>query len=423
MTNTPPSHTVDHVFLVNMFEVLERTQNITPKPDRAELIKLLQPLRDQLVNLAGSPEELQAASTQMRHHLEQFAATSLGSPEAQQIIQLTDPNAAARILAGSSQRMGGTSTFDELLELPRGRGVLAGDVADRIGPGLRRACGVTAADDPATVRRKVANRLAELCERLPVDLRISVLAALALHPMANHQFMQDRMMWAALQINRDHPRAAVRRMKVGFRILAEQFDGLVDDIRLRQGWHTSSLRALLRMDVDPPQLIEDRVIVAADDLTEIEIRLSAPGGSQPEATILYGGEITHAERVTRSHTKFTVRLPTPLRAGEKHQYGVRFTAFPRAIMPPFYVLTPLQPCEHCTVRVQFGKDIPTRIWRLDGIPPRAIDDFEPPDRLLTPNGLGEVALEFAQLHQGLSYGIRWATERKPAVHQAIAESH
>jgi hypothetical protein len=307
------------------------------------------------------------------------------------------------------------STFDELQEIPRGRGMQAGDVADRIGPGLRRACGVTAADAPATVRRKVGTRLAELCERLPFDLRISVLAALALHPQANHQFMQDRMSWAAHQINRDHPRAAIRRMKIGFRILAEQLDELVQNPQLSQGWHVCSLRALLRMDVEPPQLVEDRVIVAsADDLSEIELRLSAPATGQAAdspiaASVLYGGEIIDTERITPSHRKFSVRLPKPLLAGEKHEYGVRFSAFPRALMPPFYVMTPLQPCERFTVRVRFGTDVPPRIWRLDGIPPRAIDDFEPADGMLRPDRLGEVSLEFSRLHQGLSYGMRWSS--------------
>jgi hypothetical protein len=309
------------------------------------------------------------------------------------------------------------STYDELLEIPRGRGMRAGDVADRIGPGLRTACGVTAADSPATVRRKVANRLIELCERLPPDLRISVRAALALHPEADHQFMQDRMGWAARQINRDHPRAAVRRMKTAFRILAEQLDELVDDPRNQDGWHTVSLRALLRMDIDPPQLVEDRVIVAtADQLEEIEIRFSAPAAGQPtdhpiNVAVLYGGEITHTEHVTSSHHKFAVRLPTRLGASQKHEYGVRFSAYPRSLMPPYYVLTPLQPCERFTVRVRFGTDVPRRIWRVDGIPPRAIDDYEPAEGLLTADRIGEVSLEFSRLHQGLSYGMRWSTDR------------
>jgi hypothetical protein len=307
------------------------------------------------------------------------------------------------------------STFDELQEIPRGRGMQAGDVAHRIGPGLRTACGVTAADSSAVVRRKVANRLVALCDRLPADLRISVLAALALHPMANHQFMQERMSWAAHQINRDHPRAAVRRMKVGFRILAEQLDEFADDPALRQGWHVCSLHALLHMDVDPPELVEERAIVSsADNLAEIELRLSAPASvpaadSPIEATVLYGGEITRTERVTSSHRKFAVRLPTPMRAGERHEYGVRFSAYSRALMPPFYVMTPLQPCERFTVRVRFGDDVPRRIWRLDGIPPRAIDDFEPDDALLSADRLGEVSLEFSGLHQGLSYGMRWSS--------------
>lgn len=290
--------------------------------------------------------------------------------------------------------------------------MLANDVAERIGPGLRVACGVTPDDSPALVRRKVGERLTELCGRLPTDLRISVLAALALHPEADHQFMQDRMGWAAQQINRDHPRAAVRRMKIGFGIIAEQLDDLVDDPSINQGWHTGSLRALLRMDVDPPQLLEERTIVAtADGLEEIEARLSAPGRSTDNpitATVLYGGEITDSERVAPSHRKFALRLPAPLRAGWQHEYGVRFTAHPRAVMPPYYVLTPLQPCAKFSVRVRFGTDVPARIWRVDGIPPRAFDDYAPEDGLVTADRFGEVALEFSRLHQGLSYGVRWS---------------
>lgn len=313
------------------------------------------------------------------------------------------------------------STYDELLEIHRGRGMLADDIAGRVGDRLRTACGVTRADSPAVVRRKVGGRLTELCSRLPGDVRIAVLAALALHGEADQQFVQERMSWAARQINRDHPRAAVRRMKVGFRILAEQLDDLVDDPTMNQGWHTGSLRALLRMDVDPPELVEERVIVASsDNLAEIEIRFSAPAsgaasGNSIEATMLYGGEIVRVEQVARSHSKFVVRLPEPLRASDRHEYGVRCSAFPRALMRPYYVLTPLQPCAAFTLRVRFGADTtPKKIWRVDGVPRGALDDFEPNTELLTPDRLGEITLEFSRMHQGLSYGVRWSDLPEPS---------
>lgn len=310
------------------------------------------------------------------------------------------------------------STYDELLDIHRGRGLLADDVAPRVGDRLRTACGVTLTDSPAVVRRKVMTRLLDLSERLPGDVRISVRAALALDREADHQFVQDRMSWAAAKINRDHPRAAVRRMKVGFRILAEQLDEQLDNPAVHQGWHTGSLRARLRMDVDPPELVEERVIVATTDhLAEIETRFSAPGNGSGDgggtdspitAAVLYGGEIVREERVGRSHRKFVVRLPEPLRAGDRHEFGLRLSAFPRALMRPYYVLTPLQPCAEFTLRVRFGKAaLPKSIWRVDGIPPRALDDFEPTDHRLTADRLGEIAIEFSQLQQGLSYGIQW----------------
>ena len=72
----------------------------------------------------------------------------------------------------------------ELNELRRGRGLDAADLHQRIGPGLREACEITAADQPAAARQKLVLRLTELCGRLPADLRLAALAALGLHEEA-----------------------------------------------------------------------------------------------------------------------------------------------------------------------------------------------------------------------------------------------
>jgi hypothetical protein len=74
------------------------------------------------------------------------------------------------------------------------------------------------------------------------------------------------------------------------------------------------------------------------------------------------------------------------------------------------------------VRVRFGDRVPRRVWRIDGIPPRAIDDFDPRDQLLTPDRLGEVAAAFSGLRQGLSYGIRWSVDGDDDVRPGT-ESH
>ena len=201
-------------------------------------------------------------------------------------------------------------------------------------------------------------------------------------------------------------------MKVGFRILAEQLDDLVTDPRTNEGWHTVSLRSILRMDVDPPELVEDRVVTATtDQLEELEMRFSAPGAATNPitATIVYGGEIVREQRVATSHGRFVVRLPRPLRTGEHHEYGVRFSALTRTEMRPYYVLTPLQPCARFAVRVRFDLNAPpAKIWKVDGVPPRALDDFVPLADLLDVDRLGEVALAFSHLQQGLSYGVQWS---------------
>jgi hypothetical protein len=316
----------------------------------------------------------------------------------------------------------------ELQRLIRGRGLRAGNAHHRVGPALTTLANVAQSDSSVQVNRKLIQVLTEAASRLPDDLQVAALTALGLHGPAETQYLQDRLSWLA-ETTEMSERTTRRRATTALRLLSEQLDELVKDARPQQGWHVSSLRVLLRMDVDPLQLVEDRVIVAsADNLSEIEIRLSAPASrhqidTPAAATILYGGEITRTEHITSSHHKYTVRLPTPLRAGEKHEYGTRFTGFPRALTPPFCVMTPLRPCERFTVRVRFGANIPSRIWRLDGIPPRAIEDFEPADALLTADRLGEVSLEFSRLHQGLSYGVRWETTGEPTGPRAAAESH
>lgn len=80
-------------------------------------------------------------------------------------------------------------------------------------------------------------------------------------------------------------------------------------------------------------------------------------------------------------------------------------------MRPYYVLNPLRRCEHFTVRVRFGRERkPESIWRLNGVPPRVVDDFSPNDDPLFIDRLGEVSLEFHNMQQGLSYGLQWTTE-------------
>jgi hypothetical protein len=266
-------------------------------------------------------------------------------------------------------------TVHELNELRRGRGCNAADLVARIGPRLRRACAIEDTDSPAVVRRKVILRLAAVCELLPPDLKTAASVALALHEEGRGEFLDRRIAWLADHFDRD-PRTARRRVDTAFRLLGERLDdeaGVADfDLDSPNGWYVESLRAVLRMDLDPAELIEDRRIVATvDDLKEITVSMRAPKGvtldddNLVEAEMLTGGEIVEAHHVDTGHTRFTVRLPEALRLGQRHDYGIRFTSYPRSWTHPYDLLAPLQRCEHFAVRVRFGDDSqPDLVWQL-----------------------------------------------------------
>jgi hypothetical protein len=270
----------------------------------------------------------------------------------------------------------GTETVRELNDLRRGRGLNTADLGARVGPHLRRACAVGDGDAPALVRRKVVLRLTALCERLPDDLRVAASVALNLHGEAAGEFLDRRIAWLADHFDRD-PRTARRRVDTAFRLLGERLDDdrpEADDLGLGspEGWYVESLRAVLRLDLEPAELVEQRRIVATvDDLKEVTVSLRTPRTGMPadhdliEAEMLTGGEIVEQERLDVGHSRFVIRLPEALRLGQRHEYGVRFTSYPRSWTQPCDLLAPLHRCEHFGVRVHFGETQPDLVWQLE----------------------------------------------------------
>ncbi|WP_233223497.1 hypothetical protein [Amycolatopsis sp. CA-128772] len=304
----------------------------------------------------------------------------------------------------------------ELNELRRGRGLDAADLHQRIGPCLRAACAITEADQPAAARHKLVLRLTELCGRLPADLRLAALAALGLHEEAAGEFLDRRISWLATVLDRD-PRTARRRIDLAFRRLDELLGAPAPrgDRHPLAGWYVESMKAIVRLDRDPPDLREERRIVAeTDELDELILPFSVPAEPGSDAVpgitadALFGGEVVETRPVSASHAQFVLRLPSPLRLGQRHEYGIRFTPR-RAELRPYYVMTPLRRCEELSVRVRFDRAAPpSRVWRLNGVPGRVVDDGVDSGDALAVNRVGEVGLEFHDLHQGLSYGLQWS---------------
>jgi hypothetical protein len=264
-------------------------------------------------------------------------------------------------------------TVHELNDLRRGRGVNAANLGTRLGPRLRVACAVDDTDSPAQIRRKVVSRLLNLCGQLPEDLQLAATVALALHHEGCGEFLDRRISYLAERFDRD-PRTARRRVDTAFKLLGERIDdeGPRDgDPESAAGWYVESLRAILRMDLEPAQLIEERRIVATvDGLSDIAVSLRAPkGASEPgeliAATMTYGGEIVAVRHVDPGHTRFHIRLSETLHLGQRHDYGIQFTSYPRSWTQPYDLVAPLDRCEHFAVRVRFGGERqPDLVWQL-----------------------------------------------------------
>ncbi|PWW53671.1 hypothetical protein [Actinokineospora spheciospongiae] len=310
-----------------------------------------------------------------------------------------------------------STAVKELQELRKGRGLATDDLRGRVGPRLRRLCGITDADPAFTVRRAVILKLTELCEELDEDRKLAARVALNLHPSAHGSTLEDRVAWLAASLGRD-PKTAIRRVDSAFRMLAELIDEMTRDGAspfAPSGWYNHTIRTTLFVDRDVPVIREERRIIATvDGVRDIDFYFSAPrpadynGPHRIEAAVLYGGELVAEDRAATEYAKFTVRLPHTLNLGDPHDYSVEASSYPREYMSPYYEMAPLLPVAHFYLRVKFDPaNPPQTVWRVDGVPRFASADSATPREQLDPDRLGEIATEFHGLKPNLSYGVHW----------------
>jgi hypothetical protein len=274
----------------------------------------------------------------------------------------------------------------DLKALRKGRGLYVNNVGERVGHTLRDLCGVTEQDGPGEIRVRVAQRLEHLAVDLPDDLRIAVLAAFGMIPAARHPLYQERVTWIAERIGRD-PRTARRRIDDAIHQLAQL---AFTPLRLRgaaepaAGWHTATTRVFVTLEGSITEALEHHRIVAAhDNLREIEL---ATVFGQP--AVLSGGTLRGGMLV----------LPTPLPAGETHDFWMRSR---NPVRPRQFTYVPRRRCDYLELRVHFDCDsLPHGVSRLQGRPPR--------DRgRVSLNRAGEVSLLFRDAVRGMAYGARW----------------
>ncbi|MDT3438254.1 MULTISPECIES: hypothetical protein [unclassified Pseudofrankia] len=324
----------------------------------------------------------------------------------------------------------------ELRSLARGRGLRSANLDARTGPLLRRYAALGDLSG-GPLRSRMVSWLGEWLGALPEDLRLVAGVSLGVDPRAGHRLLTERLSWLAVEFERD-PRTLRRRGQEAFRLLAEMIiagggqngGGQVrggQEARRREaaaapdpaggtaGWYVERVWALMRLDAPTPELLESRRIVAVEDgLREVALSMSLP--RPPDAPpsprdlgvdVMFGGRIVRVDR--RGDTLFSpvLRLPHPLGAEERHEFGCVWRVPPGQPMVPHYAMNPTIRCDALDLRVRFPEGAEPKVHRLDGLPLRAVEDLAIDLPVVPLDGAGEVSARFGHLGLGLSYGLRW----------------
>jgi len=181
-------------------------------------------------------------------------------------------------------------------------------------------------------------------------------------------------------------------------------------------WYVESFTALLRLDADPIEAVEQRAIVASvDGLSELSTSISVPRHPddtgqrhQLEAELLHGGSLELREQPYESFFRNVIVLPEPLHTGERHEYALRLRIPRGQPMAAHYVHVPFHRTDYFELRIRFNpRSLPQAIWKLSGAPTAVIYQRGPASQTITPDRFGEVHVEFRDLRPGLGYGVCW----------------
>jgi hypothetical protein len=309
--------------------------------------------------------------------------------------------------------------YQELARLRRGRGLQEPRPAERLGPLLRRLCGVAPGDPDGVARRRAEALLTELAADLPDDLRVAAELSLALdgRPAAR---LTQRTEALAREL-RCSGRTARRRMDEAAHLIARAAlsrPGPEDAGDPGSGWRVREFTGSRRLDTETPELYETRTVQAERTLDALTIRLDLP--PRPEADgpalplmidALYGVRLAEVDGGPEGRNyRLAVALPRTLRPDEQLEFCLHYRVPPGQPIRNHCAIVPLDPCDQGRIRVRFDPaDPPAQVWRLSAITPRQMDRatmVPGPDRL-DPDGAGEVGVSFRGLRQGHGYGIAW----------------
>lgn len=299
----------------------------------------------------------------------------------------------------------------ELKRLRRNRGLCLAR-AGQIGDALRAACGVTADDTPARTVQKVTEAISRRAQSLGHQQRLAALTALGLIGPES-RFLQERQERIAQDIERD-TRTARRRIDEGCAELALLLaEGEEGSAAPTGSWHTERLRVLLALDQPKPEaFVLCQVVACTESLDELDIattltasnQLSIHNENNVSVDVFAGGTLLRTQPESNDQIGLSLRPPTPLRRGQKHEIALRIRA---AEMLPHFVCVPKNACAEFALTVRFGTRTPRAVELLEKVLQNDVRDQTVTATPLEADAAGEVHAYFRNLQPDFAYGVRW----------------
>ena len=312
----------------------------------------------------------------------------------------------------------------ELEAVRKGRGVQEPQLRSRMGPLLRRLCGVDSNTPHSDARRALATFLTNASDGLPIELRLAAQAMFAVDDRYTHRFLRQRYEALAVVWNCDF-RTVQRRCNEALNLMSDRFrqpDNTVppasekSDVFDAEAWYLERFSAVVLLNKEQPEAIEERTLVATmDGLSRFGVAFGVPRHPQEnrpqlglDLDILYGARLDSIQRPSDNLFVQYLTLPRSLRYGERHTY-VRTVRIPAGqLMVPRYVHLPLRRCDLLELRIKFRPDaLPRVIWLVSRVPEMVYTNQRPGKERIEPDQLGEVYVRFSELQVGFGYGVAW----------------
>jgi len=315
--------------------------------------------------------------------------------------------------------------YTELVALRKGSGLRRPNVRDRVGPELRKLCGIDESTTHSAARDKVGTLLARAFGGLPEDFALAARVMMAMEPDYQDRTLTLRQRRLAIAWNVD-PMTVRRRCDLalhrasaylaerGSELAADDFDE--DGLFHPNDWYTVHTSTVLRLDKATPEATEIRKIVSLrEGLARVALGLGLPRPRSEsrsrmglEVDMEFGGELESNRQPSAEYFVQYIRFPHPLASGQEHTFGRTVRVPSGQLMAPHYVTRPLHRVDHFELRVKFHPQrLPKVVWRVSGIPYHVSEADGPSRDILEIDSLGEVATAFIRLQPSFGYGVRW----------------